>query len=112
MEIIKKILFLIWFFFFYIYEIILSNFKIAHDILTPTDYYRDGIIEVPVKISHPIQVAILMNLITMTPGTIAVDYVEEKNMLLVHLMFLDEAEELTKKIKTHYTRFILELSWS
>jgi len=112
MKFVKMIVFLIWFFFFYIYEIILSNFKIAHDILTPTDYYRDGLIEVPIPFKHPIKIAILMNLITMTPGTIAVDYDENKCSLLIHLMFLDESKELTEKIKIHYVRFIEELSWS
>ena len=61
------------FFFFYLGEIILANVQIAIDILTPTHRMRPAILAIPLDVKSDVQLLVMNNLITMTPGTLSLD---------------------------------------
>ena len=89
---------LIRFILFYLYELLKSNIEVAWDVLTPKDLSRPGIIRIPVSLDSDFQIALLMNLITFTPGSLSMDLSQDKKFLYVHGMFVRDVEEYRKTI--------------
>ncbi len=96
---IKKIGYIIVFIFFYLNRLIRSNIKIAYDILTPTYYMRPGIVKIPVNLKADHRILALVNLVTMTPGTLSLDLSEDKKTLYIHTLYMEEPEVLYEEIK-------------
>lgn len=94
---------------FYGLEIFLSNFRVAHDALTPTDHARPGIVAVPVQVRTSFEIFLLSNLITMTPGTLTVDVSTDRTTFYVHAMFADDPEEVRREITENLERRVLRL---
>jgi multicomponent Na+:H+ antiporter subunit E len=58
---------------FYLWQLILSNLRVAYDVVTPTHYMRPGVIAVPLEAHTDAEITLLANLITLTPGTLSLD---------------------------------------
>jgi len=93
------------FFFFYVKEVVLSNFRVAHDVLTPRHRMKPGIIAVDVEGLTDWQIFFMSNLITMTPGTLGLTVSEDRKKLFIHAMYIDgSAEELAESLRKDYGR--------
>ncbi len=95
-----RIVRLIFFIFYYLKELVLSSLFVAYDILTPKDLMRPGIVEVPVDLKSDTAIIALVNLISMTPGSLTVDMSADKKKIYVHAMYLYDKEQFIQKIKT------------
>lgn len=93
----------------YIVDLMVANFRVAYDIMTIRQHYRDGVIKVKIGQLSSMKRALLMNLITMTPGTICLNFDEVKMELTIHVMFMDGAEKVISKIQNTYLPFIREV---
>lgn len=107
--IIIRTLRLIGFFFFFLYELVLANLKIAWDIITPRHRMTPGIVAVPLDAKTDFEITLLSILITLTPGTLSLDISDDRKLLFVHVMYLDSPESVIKEIKTGFERRILEI---
>jgi multicomponent Na+:H+ antiporter subunit E len=65
-------------------EIVKSNIDVASRVLRPTLPIAPKIIEVPLRVDSDLAITIIANSITLTPGTLTMDYVPEQNTLYVH----------------------------
>lgn len=93
------------FFFFYIKEILLSNLRVAHDVLTPRHRMKPGIIKVDVEDLTEWQIFFMSNLITMTPGTLGLTVSRDRKILYIHAMYIDGSpEELAQSLRKDYGR--------
>jgi len=91
-------------------EIVKSNLRVAYDILTPTHYMRPGIIAIPLDARTDLEITLFANFLTLTPGTLSLDVSEDRSVLYIHAMYLDEDPDHTvRKIKENYERRVLEL---
>jgi multicomponent Na+:H+ antiporter subunit E len=61
---------------------------------------KPGIVKVPLNVTKDIEILMLNNLITMTPGTICVNIKSDKSTMYVHAMYINNRDELIKEIKT------------
>lgn len=95
----EKIPLFVFFVIFYVYELVRSTLEVAWDVLTPRDLTRPGIVRVPLDISSEFQIALLMNLITFTPGSVSVELSEDKKFLYVHGMFIHDKTKFITSIK-------------
>ncbi|MFZ0390563.1 MAG: Na+/H+ antiporter subunit E [Calditrichia bacterium] len=84
---------------FYLKELVISNFKIAVDILTPEPRLRPGVVEIPVHLKKDLSRVVLANLISMTPGTLSLDISQDRKFLYVHVLYLGEAEDFRREVK-------------
>lgn len=92
-----------YFLLFYIKEVIVSNFQVAYDVLTPRHRSSPAIIAVPVENLNDRQIAALANLITMTPGTLTLDLEgEDKRYLSIHDMFARNPDESVDQLVKGY----------
>jgi len=78
---------------FYLKEIVVSNVRIAHDVLTPRHRMKPGILPIDVSDLGEKQLAAMANLITMTPGTLGVYVSMDRKTLYIHSMYMDKDAE-------------------
>lgn len=100
---------LIAFLAFYLWEVVLSNLRVAHDVLTPTHHMKPGFLAIPLGDLTDHQVLVLANLITMTPGTLSLDISSDRSTLYLHAMYVDDPEELRRQIVEVYQRKIVQV---
>ncbi len=95
---------------FYMKEVFVSNMKIAFDVVTPHLHSCPQIftIELDERLTD-VQVTVLSNLITMTPGTLSIDVSENCKELIIHSMYIENSEELYEVVKRQYERRVLNV---
>ncbi|MFO7623255.1 MAG: Na+/H+ antiporter subunit E [Anaerolineales bacterium] len=94
---------------FFLWELLLANLRVAHDVLTPRHHMRPGVIAVPLDAETDNEITLLSNLLTLTPGTLSLDVSVDRKVLYVHAMYIDDAEEVRRKIKDGFERRVLEV---
>jgi multicomponent Na+:H+ antiporter subunit E len=98
------------FLFFYLGQLIMSNLRVAYDVVTPRNHMRPGVIAVPLDVETDAEIVLLANLITLTPGTLSLDLSPDRKTLYVHVMYIDEDDEQARRqIKDGLETRVLEL---
>lgn len=97
------------FIFFYLWEVLLSNLVLAHDVVTPRDRFRPGILALHLPEMTDLQIIALTNLVTMTPGTLTLDVSEDRRTLFMHCMYLDNPQWMRRRICEDYVMRIKEI---
>lgn len=78
----------------FISELIVSSFRVAWDVVTPPQLSHPGIIALPLTVKGDIGVLLTANLISLTPGSLALDVSPDGKTLFVHAMFVEDPEKL------------------
>ncbi|KAA0874211.1 Na+/H+ antiporter subunit E [Nitrincola tapanii] len=99
---------LIRFFFFFIKELVMANLKVAFDIVTPIWHMQPGVIALPLEARTEMEITMVANLISLTPGTLSLDVSDDRRVLFIHAMFLDDEEALRASLK-EMERRVLEI---
>jgi multisubunit Na+/H+ antiporter MnhE subunit len=88
-------------------KMLVANFKLARDTLQPSRV-RPGLVRVPLANRSPGVVSLLACMVTLTPGTIAVDVVEDGSVLLVHAVDVREPSAVVDDVR-EFDRSLEEL---
>lgn len=96
------------FFFYFIKALVISNLRVAYDVVTPTHLMKPAVIRMPLEARSPGEITVLANLISLTPGTLSLDVDEHDFVLYVHAMYLD-GEDVTLGELKDLERRVLEL---
>ncbi|MEQ8821270.1 MAG: Na+/H+ antiporter subunit E [Sumerlaeia bacterium] len=83
---------LLWFLWDFIWDLTLSNLRLAWDVLTPKNYHYIRLVRIPVSDLTPGEIALLSHRITLTPGTLTCGVDEDRGVLLVHAMYPDKSD--------------------
>jgi multicomponent Na+:H+ antiporter subunit E len=94
---------------FFIYELIKANIQVAYDVITPKFHMKPGIVAIPLTVSSDLEITLLANLITLTPGTCSLDVSDDKKILYVHSMFINDKESFIQGVKNGFEKKILEV---
>lgn len=94
---------------FFIWELVVSSLRVAYDIVTPWHFMRPGVVAIPLEATTDGEITILANMVSLTPGSLSVDISEDRRILYIHAMYIDDVENVRRKIK-QYERRILEIS--
>lgn len=106
MRLVKIISFLL----FYVKEVVLANFQIALQILTPGGGRNPEFLTISVEGLNDRQLLIVTNLITMTPGTLSFDVSQDGSTVLIHQMIPGNSKEEDRaKLETEYVRRVSEI---
>jgi multicomponent Na+:H+ antiporter subunit E len=82
---------------FYLIELFKANWDVARRVLSPKLKIKPGIVKIETDLKSDYGLALLANCITLTPGTITMDIVEEDDKCYLYIHWIDVAE---KDIKT------------
>jgi multicomponent K+:H+ antiporter subunit E len=85
-----------------LYDIVRANLSVARLILGPVATLRPAFIHVPLQLEEPFAISALASIITLTPGTVSARLSEDRRVLLVHVLDLDDEQAMIADIKTRY----------
>jgi multicomponent Na+:H+ antiporter subunit E len=94
---------------FFVKELIVANLRVAWHVVTPASFFKPGIVAVPLEPMSALEVTLLANVITLTPGSFSVDLSEDRRTLYVHVMDVDDPDQVRLHIKAEYERPLLEV---
>ncbi len=75
---------------YFVAILVRANLQIAREILTPGFGQTPRIVRYPVHDLDDLQVTVLANCITLTPGTLVVDVSDDGRWLYVHCMYAED----------------------
>jgi multicomponent Na+:H+ antiporter subunit E len=94
---------------FFTKALFVSNLRVLWDVVTPQHISRPGIIGLPLDARTDLEIMLVANLISLTPGTLSIDLSEDRCTLYVHVMFLDDVEQIRRELKQGLERRVLEV---
>jgi multicomponent Na+:H+ antiporter subunit E len=92
----------------YAWEVVCGGFRIAWDLYTPGMPISPRMIEVEVPPLDPLQRLLLANLVSMTPGSLSVDYHGEQ--LKIHMLYADtDSDAMKAAVRDRFLPAVLSL---
>jgi multicomponent Na+:H+ antiporter subunit E len=95
--------------FIFIWECIKANFDVAYRVLHPAMPIKPGIVKVKTGLKSGFARTMLANSITMTPGTITVDIIDDD--IYVHWIYIssDDPDIYSQKISGRFEKYIKKI---
>lgn len=84
---------------FFIYDLLVSSLRVAWDVITPQDLSNPAILEMPLDVESDLEILLVTNLISLTPGTLSLDVSPDRKTLYVHAMFADDPDAVISDLK-------------
>lgn len=81
---------------YFTWEVIAANLRVAYDVVTVKHFMRPGILAIPLEAETDLEITVLANMISLTPGTLSLDVSSDRKVLFVHAMYLSDVEEFKK----------------
>ena len=114
----RRIVHTVGFIFYVMWEIVVSNVKLAALVLYPgklTEKLDCCIVGIPLTASTDVEITLLASVITLTPGTISVDMIPDSQgnkILYVHDLLVGQGKEqaFRDSIKNGFERRILQIT--
>lgn len=97
------------FVFFFLYELLLANLEVAYDLITPSYYMKPGIVRYELSAKTDMEITLLSNLISLTPGTLILDVSDDKSVLYIHVMYVKDKEKFIRRIRDGFERRLLNI---
>lgn len=91
---------------FFLKELIMSSLRVAYDVVTPTYHMKPGIVAIPIEAKTDIEITMLANLISLTPGTLSLDVSFDRKTLYIHAMFVEDPEAMRAEMKKMEQRLL------
>ena len=108
---------LVGFILYVLWEIVLSNVRLAWTIVQPGARMEarldPGIIAVPLDVTDPLEITVLATVITLTPGTLSLDLGRDeagRQVLYIHELNVKDAEAFRRDIKHNFERRLLQIT--
>lgn len=97
---------------YFLRELTLANLQVAIDVVVPRHMARPAIIAIPLAAETDIEITMLANMLTLTPGSVTIDISPDRKTLYVHVLYLEDGDvEATRRsIKEGFERRILEVT--
>lgn len=89
--------------------LVLANLEVVVDVLTPGSRLQPGIVALPLHCRTPLEVTLLSDLITLTPGTLTIDVSDDPAVMYVHGMYAPDAEEFRSELTDLERRMLAAL---
>ncbi|MFC0557973.1 Na+/H+ antiporter subunit E [Halalkalibacter alkalisediminis] len=94
----------------FIKELILANIDVIKIVLSPKMDIQPGIIAVPTKLDTEWELTLLASLISLTPGTLSMDFSDDNKYIYIHSIHVPDKEEMIRQIHNTFERAILEVT--
>jgi multicomponent Na+:H+ antiporter subunit E len=105
----QRYFWLIIYLFIFTWECIKANFDVAYRVLHPAMPIKPGIVKVKLGVKTNIAKTILANSITMTPGTITVDIIDDEIYIHWIYVYTENPEEYSQKISGKFEKYIKKI---
>lgn len=92
----------------FLVELAKSAVRVAAMVVSPRLDPHPAIVAFPLTVTSDIEIALLANLITLTPGTLSVDVSDDRRVLFVHCIDAPDPAAVIADIRDGFERRILE----
>ncbi|MEW6624195.1 MAG: Na+/H+ antiporter subunit E [Bacillota bacterium] len=93
----------------FIKELIIANFVVIAQVLRPRLNIKPGIVALPTELKTGVEVTLLANMISLTPGTLSMEVSPDNKIIYVHVFHIDDEEAIIKGIKDSFEKGIMEV---
>ncbi len=94
---------------FFVVELVMANLRVTRDVLSPRPPIAPGVVGIPLDLEGDASIALFAVVMTLTPGTLALDVSEDRKMLYVHGMWVGDADAFRREQKEGFERRVKEL---
>ena len=105
----KKIFQVIGFIAFFFWQLVLSCLRVAYYVVMPLNRMRPAVIAVALDARTDDELLLLTTVVTLTPGSISVSLSDDKKVLYLHAMSVEDPDVLRKEIKNGFERRVIEV---
>ncbi|MGG7517182.1 Na+/H+ antiporter subunit E [Allorhizobium undicola] len=92
----------------FLWELMKSAFRVTALVLSPRLAIRPGILAYRLTVTRDFEIALLANLITLTPGTLSVDVSDDRKTLYIHALDCSDPDATRREIAEGFERKIRE----
>ena len=94
----------------FVRELLMANLSVARTVLLePRDKINPAFLAIPLEAETDAEIALLANLITLTPGTLSLDVSTDRRVLYIHTLDVEDVDALRKEIKRRLESRLLEV---
>lgn len=90
-------------------DIAVSNYDVAKRVLQSNRRLKPAFIAIPLNITEPVPLTIFTSSVSLTPGTVSVELSDDKKWLYVHVLHLEDEQQLINLIKERYEAPLKEI---
>ena len=90
-------------------DIVVANIDVARRVLMPNRYLKPGWLAYPLSMSEPFPATLLASSVSLTPGTVSVEFSEDLSCLYIHVLHLEDEKELVRFIHQRYEQPLKEI---
>jgi multicomponent Na+:H+ antiporter subunit E len=94
---------------YFIWALLMANFRVVYYVLSPRPRMQPRVVEVPLETCNDLEITILANVISLTPGTLSLDVSKDGCYLYIHFMHAADADEARREIKSGFERLVLSV---
>ncbi|QKP73245.1 Na+/H+ antiporter subunit E [Bacillus amyloliquefaciens] len=94
----------------FIKELYLANVSVLKTVISPKLNIRPGIFAFKTELTEDWEITLLSLLITLTPGTLVMDISDDRSILYIHAMDIEDAEKAIHDIRVSFEKAIQEVS--
>lgn len=94
---------------FFLKELVVSSLRIVALALLPQSRLRARIVALPLAARTDLEITLLANLISLTPGSLSLELTDDRETLLVHVMSADDPATVRPQLKNEMERRVLEM---
>lgn len=92
-----------------LYDIVVANLDVARRVVLPNRYLKPGWLAYPLSMTEPFPVTLLASSVSLTPGTVSVEFSEDRTCLYIHILHLEDEKELQAFIFRRYEQPLKEI---
>ncbi len=105
----RKVVQVLRFVAFVAWDIFSASLALAWLMLQPKPKLSPAVIALPLDVKTDLEIVLLANLITLSPGTLSVDVSSDNSILYVHTINQDQPDKFRAQIKDGLERRVLEV---
>ncbi len=94
---------------YFFLQLLLANIRVFINVLSPVSRLRPSIVAIPLDLETDAAITLLANVITLTPGTLTLDVSDDRSVLYVHAIHVDDPEAFRAETKSGFERRIKQL---
>ena len=91
-------------------ELILANWDVIKIVLSPKLNIEPGIVAVPTKLKTDWELTLLASLISLTPGTLSMDFSDDNKFIYIHSIHVPDKEAMIRQIHNTFEKAIMEVT--
>ena len=96
---------------FFLKELVVSSLRVALDVMRPGFRMKSGVVDIPLDVTSDLEITLLANMISLTPGTLSIEVSEDRKELFIHAMYIDEGvDQVRQSIKQGMELHIMEVT--